>query len=111
MAVLAILFYGCNSDSATGANPDESGLHHHPGSRVAAGHDAHSNSDLGHLSFVSGRDTSCGMPLSAGVSDTLLYGGEVFGFCSPACKQQFAALLPEASVQAANEKSYKSGNQ
>ena len=35
------------------------------------------------------KDPSCGMPVSAGVSDTLHYKGKVLGFCSTECKDSF----------------------
>ena|SRR5450755_2213358 len=35
------------------------------------------------------KDPSCGMPLSAGIEDTLHYNGKVYGFCSDECKQIF----------------------
>ncbi|MCH5718520.1 hypothetical protein [Niabella hibiscisoli] len=92
MIVLAILFYGCNGDRSTNTAPDQSEQHHHVNSSMKVKPHDHSDSDLSYLSFVSDRDTSCGMPLTAGVTDTLVYSGQLFGFCSAACKQQFAAL-------------------
>jgi YHS domain-containing protein len=35
------------------------------------------------------KDPSCGMPVSAGVSDTLHYKDKVLGFCSTECKNSF----------------------
>ena len=35
------------------------------------------------------KDPSCGMPVSAGISDTVHFNGKVFGFCSDECKQAF----------------------
>jgi YHS domain-containing protein len=35
------------------------------------------------------KDPSCGMPVTAGVSDTLHYNGKVIGFCSTECKDSF----------------------
>jgi YHS domain-containing protein len=35
------------------------------------------------------KDPSCGMPVSAGVSDTLHFKGKVLGFCSTECKDSF----------------------
>lgn len=40
------------------------------------------------------KDPICGMPVTAGVSDTLHYQGKVLGFCAPECKAEFA-LKPE----------------
>jgi YHS domain-containing protein len=45
------------------------------------------------IQFASTRDTSCGMPLSAGIEDTLILEGKVYGFCSPECKADFVTLL------------------
>ncbi len=35
------------------------------------------------------KDLVCGMPLSAGVMDTVHYQGKIFGFCSAGCKNEF----------------------
>ena len=35
------------------------------------------------------KDPSCGMPVSAGIEDTVHYNGKVYGFCSDECKQIF----------------------
>ena len=35
------------------------------------------------------KDPSCGMPVSAGVSDTVHYKDKVLGFCSTECKESF----------------------
>jgi YHS domain-containing protein len=35
------------------------------------------------------KDPSCGMPLSAGIGDTVYYKGKLYGFCSDECKQLF----------------------
>ncbi|MBK8712955.1 MAG: YHS domain-containing protein [Niastella sp.] len=35
------------------------------------------------------KDFICGMPTSAGISDTSHYKGKVYGFCSPECKADF----------------------
>lgn len=35
------------------------------------------------------QDPSCGMPLTAGIGDTVHYKGKVYGFCSDECKQIF----------------------
>jgi YHS domain-containing protein len=41
------------------------------------------------LAFDSKKDLSCGMPISAGVSDTAQYKGKLYGFCSAECKADF----------------------
>ena len=35
------------------------------------------------------KDPSCGMPLTAGIDDTLHYNGKVYGFCSDECRDEF----------------------
>jgi YHS domain-containing protein len=52
------------------------------------------NSDLVKTKFTAAmvdnrKDPSCGMPVTAGISDTSHYNGKVFGFCSDECKQAF----------------------
>ena len=43
--------------------------------------------------FASKKDTTCGMPLSAGIGDTLHWNGKVYGFCSKECKDAFVEKL------------------
>lgn len=49
---------------------------------------------------VNTKDYACGMPTSAGISDTCHYEGKAYGFCSTECKQEFlkspAKYLAEA---------------
>jgi YHS domain-containing protein len=35
------------------------------------------------------KDPNCGMPVTAGIEDTVHYKGKVYGFCSDECKQAF----------------------
>ena len=35
------------------------------------------------------KDPNCGMPVTAGIADTVHYNGKVYGFCSDECKQAF----------------------
>lgn len=46
-----------------------------------------------HIRYASKRDTTCGMPLSAGIEDTLVLKGKVYGFCSGECKADFVTIL------------------
>jgi YHS domain-containing protein len=41
------------------------------------------------LTFDYKKDPACGMPLTAGVEDTLHYKGKLYGFCSKECKEAF----------------------
>ncbi len=49
------------------------------------------------------KDPTCGMPVSAGISDTVHYKDKVIGFCSAECKAEFAKN-PEAGLVAAELK-------
>lgn len=46
------------------------------------------------------KDPSCGMPVSAGISDTAHYEKWVIGFCSTECKNEFLKN-PKANIAAA----------
>ncbi len=35
------------------------------------------------------KDATCGMPVTAGIEDTLHYNNKVIGFCSKECKDDF----------------------
>ncbi|MBC7534889.1 MAG: YHS domain-containing protein [Ferruginibacter sp.] len=41
------------------------------------------------LVFEAKTDLVCGMPASAGISDTARYKDKLYGFCSPECKMEF----------------------
>lgn len=47
---------------------------------------------LGNLTFAVKKDLVCGMPVSAGISDTFRYKDKLYGFCSPECKEEFVKL-------------------
>ncbi len=49
------------------------------------------------------KDPSCGMPVSAGMSDTAHYHDKVIGFCSKECKAEFEKS-PDKYVAAAELK-------
>ncbi|HTS43065.1 MAG TPA: YHS domain-containing protein [Puia sp.] len=53
------------------------------------------------LKFDNTKDLSCGMPLTAGVEDTVHYKGKLYGFCSKECKDAF--LKDPASYLAKNK--------
>ncbi len=52
---------------------------------------------------VNKKDPTCGMPVTAGISDTAHYKNLVLGFCSSECKSEFVKN-PEASLAAAEIK-------
>jgi YHS domain-containing protein len=49
------------------------------------------------------KDPTCGMPVTAGISDTAHYENKVLGFCSPECKNEFEKN-PKANLAAAELK-------
>lgn len=49
------------------------------------------------------RDPSCGMPVSAGIEDTVHYAGKTLGFCSKECKDDFLKD-PKKGITAADLK-------
>lgn len=56
-----------------------------------------------HLLVDNKKDPSCGMPVTAGISDTAHYKDKVLGFCSKECKDAFLKN-PEANLAAAEIK-------
>lgn len=42
-----------------------------------------------HMLVDNRKDPSCGMPVTAGISDTAHYKDKVLGFCSKECKEDF----------------------
>jgi YHS domain-containing protein len=56
------------------------------------------------LSLVNNaKDPVCGMPVTAGISDTVHYKKDVLGFCSAECKEEFQKN-PESMLAAAEIK-------
>ena len=56
-----------------------------------------------HLLVNNKKDPTCGMPVTAGISDTAHYKELVLGFCSKECKEEFQKN-PEANLAAADLK-------
>lgn len=56
-----------------------------------------------HMLVDNKKDPSCGMPVTAGISDTAHYKDKVLGFCSKECKDAFLKN-PEANLAAADIK-------
>ena len=49
------------------------------------------------------KDPTCGMPVTAGISDTAHYDNKVLGFCASGCKEEFLKN-PKANIAAAEMK-------
>ncbi|MCK9402048.1 MAG: YHS domain-containing protein [Chitinophagaceae bacterium] len=56
-----------------------------------------------HLLVDNKKDPTCGMPTTAGISDTAHYKDHVLGFCSKECKDEFLKN-PDAAIAAAELK-------
>lgn len=70
----------------------------HPGSDVTVMDTTPGKKEL--IDFVNNKkDPICGMPVTAGVSDTLHYQGKVLGFCAPECKAEFVAKPADYPVE------------
>ncbi len=68
--------------------------HHRQAAPAFAKHDTLRTStpakpNLKGLTFALQKDPACGMPLHAGLEDTTIYQGKLYGFCSAACKEAF----------------------
>ena len=75
---IALVFFACHHlDTAKSA---------HPGSAAS---DMGVNPVLKSLHFDYNKDPACGMPLHAGLEDTTVYKGKLYGFCSKECKAAF----------------------
>ena len=76
--VLLAATISCNDQAKVSANAKEM----HTDSVVA-------KKDFSKVQFASKLDYSCFMPLTAGVGDTAIVNGKVYGFCSKECKDEF----------------------
>ncbi len=50
---------------------------------------AEPKADFSGVTFAVKKDLVCGMPVSAGISDTAHYKEKVYGFCATECKAEF----------------------
>ena len=87
----SILFTACGNNTATSTAIMDSA------SNVAAADSAVTYD----ISLVQNKkDPTCGMPVTAGISDTAHYENKVLGFCSTGCKEEFLKN-PKANMAAA----------
>lgn len=49
----------------------------------------HPETAFKNMKFANNKDFVCGMPVTAGVADTAMYDGKVYGFCATSCKTEF----------------------
>ena len=81
------VFYSCTSNNNTAEKKTERII-----GAVPEAETVH-RSRFANIQFASKYDTSCGMPLSAGLEDTLHYKNKIYGFCSKECKDEFMAKI------------------
>ncbi len=94
-----ILFTACNNPSADAAATEAAAAD--SAAAMAIDSLATNNYDV---SLVNNKkDPTCGMPVTAGISDTTHYENKVLGFCSKECKDEFLKN-PKASIAAAEMK-------
>lgn len=89
----SIFLMACGNDSATATATTDSS--------TTAAVDSTISYDI---SLVDNKkDPTCGMPVTAGISDTAHYENKVLGFCSAGCKEAFLKN-PKANIGAAELK-------
>jgi YHS domain-containing protein len=95
MAVCGSIFLtACGNESATTTSTMDSTV-------TVAAEDSVISYDI---SLVDNKkDPTCGMPVTAGISDTAHYDNKVLGFCAAGCKEEFLKN-PKANMAAAEMK-------
>jgi YHS domain-containing protein len=98
----SIVLMACGSESSSNpATVDSTGNIAMDSSANAASEDSVISYDI---SLVDNKkDPTCGMPMTAGISDTAHYDNKVLGFCSAGCKEEFLKN-PKANIAAAEIK-------
>ena len=81
LVVAAIALASCSNGGKAGAASTDSVPHVHGG--------AEAETKLPHTLASEKKDPVCGMPVTAGITDTAHYKGKVYGFCASECKKMF----------------------
>jgi YHS domain-containing protein len=90
----SIFLMACGNNSATATTTMDT-------TAIAASEDSVISYDI---SLVDNKkDPTCGMPVTAGISDTAHYDNKVLGFCSSGSKEAFLKN-PKANIAAAEMK-------
>jgi YHS domain-containing protein len=99
MAVTCSIFLtACGNNSATTTDPTTNSM---DTTITVAAEDSVISYDI---SLVDNKkDPTCGMPVTAGISDTAHYDNKVIGFCAAGCKEEFLKN-PKANIAAAEMK-------
>jgi YHS domain-containing protein len=88
-AAFVFMLAACTSTPATTpATPPVTTTAKPPAMAVAASHKI----DISKLA-IEKRDPTCGMPVKAGVVDTLTAKGKLYGFCAKECKDEFLLTI------------------
>ncbi len=94
--IIIALLTGCNNNTVTEEKKVSNAAHEtHYSDTVTSSMDSIKalKAKYASLQFASKRDTICGMPVTAGVVDTLMLGEKIYGFCATGCKDEFAKIL------------------
>jgi len=85
VSILALFAMACNNPAQ---KADSASKHQHD-TTVMNARPADSTPVYTAEMLDSKKDLVCGMPISAGVSDTAHYKGKAYGFCAKECKDEF----------------------
>ena len=91
MLATTVFFTACNEETRNQNAMEEQHKHESHNPMEGSG----DKDAFSHIEFASAYDTICGMPLKAGIADTLLVDGKIYGFCATECKDSFKAMLAE----------------
>lgn len=78
-ALLMLGALACGSNEETSTETKQEVMHQHEAVEVKYTPDM----------VVNEKDYTCGMPVTAGISDTCHYEGKAYGFCSAECMAEF----------------------
>jgi YHS domain-containing protein len=84
VCLLSCAIFACNQNSQSAGNDTE----------VKPADSMMTKSDSTKIIYTAAmvdnkKDPNCGMPVTAGIEDTVHYKGKVYGFCSKECKDAF----------------------
>lgn len=78
--MLVLGTFACNNQEKTTQEETPAPMHQHDEATAVK-----YNPDM----VVNEKDYTCGMPVTAGISDTCHYDGKAYGFCSSECMAEF----------------------